>query len=144
MKQAASAARTIAAMRCRLLSLPISSPMAVDDDLLQLLEMLDDGGRSEHDRVERTVGDEHRDADLVLQPRVEPAQQGPAAGEHDAALDEVAREFGWAAVQCGAHRGDDAAERQLHRLAQLLAGDGDVARQAGAGVAPADLRFAGT
>ena len=116
-----------AAIRCRRVScrMPAAdlAAMAVDDDLLQLVEVLDDGRRAEHDRVERAVGDVHRHAELVLQAGVQAAQQRAAAGEHDAAGDEVAGQLGRAAVEGGADGRDDAGERRVHRLAQLVAGD---------------------
>ena len=34
--------------------------MTVDDDLLQLVEVLDHGAGAQHDRVQRTIGDQYR------------------------------------------------------------------------------------
>ena len=71
-----------------------SAAVAVDDDLLQLVEVLDDCGGAEDHGVEWTVGDEHGHTDLVLQPGVESAQQRAATGQYDAARDEVTGQFG--------------------------------------------------
>ncbi len=78
-------------------------------------------------------------ARLVADPLVEAEQQGAAAGEHDAAVHDVAGELGRGLVEGGADGIDDRVERLLERLADLGAGDGDRAGQAGDHVTTAYL-----
>lgn len=118
--------------------------MPVDDHLVQRLELLDHRGGAEHHRVQGALGDEHGDADLVLQPGVEPAQQGTAAGEHDPSGDQVAGQFGRAPVEGGADGGDDPADRLVHGMPELVGRHRDVAGQAGGQIAAADLGPPGT
>ena len=91
-------------------------------------------------RGQRVLGDVHRHAGLVAQPLVEAAQQRAAAGEHDAAVHDVAGELGRGLVEGGADGVDDRVQRLLERLARARTLDTiDGARQAGDHVAAADL-----
>jgi len=80
-----------------------------------------------------------RHAGLVPDPLVQPAQQGASAGEHDAAVHDVAGQLRRGLVEGDPHRVHDRVQRLLQRLAHLGAGDRHRARQPGDHVAAADL-----
>src|SRR5512133_3700661 len=62
-------------------------------DALQDLELFEALPRAEHHRLQRRVGDPDRHAGLVTETLVQPAQEGPSAREHDAAVHDVRREL---------------------------------------------------
>src|SRR5215217_6836365 len=80
-----------------------------------------------------------RHAGLVLEPLVEAAEQGPAAGEHDALVHDVGGQLGRGAVQGVLDGVDDLVDRLLDRLADLCGADGDRLGQAADQVAAADV-----
>src|SRR5262252_1581404 len=55
----------------------------------QLVHQLEDAAAAARDAGERVVGDHHGQARLLGEQLVDVAQQGAAAGEHDAALGDV-------------------------------------------------------
>jgi hypothetical protein len=75
----------------------------------------------------------------VLEPLVEPAEQGAAAGEHDALVHDVGGQLGRGAVQGVLDGVDDLVDRLLDRLADLLGADGDRLGQAADQVAAPDV-----
>ena len=77
------------------------------------------------DAVERVLRDDDRHAGFVPEPLVEAVQERTAAGEHDAAVHDVARQLGRALVEGVLDRVDDLVDRLLDRLADLLGADGD-------------------
>src|SRR5438445_6243819 len=50
--------------------------------------------RADHDRAERVLGEEHRQARLLAEQRIEALRERAAAREHDAAVGDVAGELG--------------------------------------------------
>jgi hypothetical protein len=89
--------------------------------------------------LQRLVGHVDRHAGLVLEPLVEPPQQGPAAGEDDALVHDVGGQLGRGPVQGVLDGVDDLVDRLLDRLADLLGADGDGLGQAADQVAAADV-----
>ena len=61
---------------------------------------------------------------------IESAQQRAAAGQHQAVVDQVGGQIGAALVERGLDGVDDLQQRRAERLANLLAGDRGLARQA--------------
>jgi hypothetical protein len=70
--------------------------------------------------AEGILGDVDGEACFLAQESVESLEQGTAASEHDAAIDEVGGEFRRAAFESGADRIDDGAERIGHGFADFL------------------------
>ena len=91
------------------------------------------------DAFEGVVGDVAGDADLLGDEAVEVAEEGGAAGEDDAAVDDVGGELGRGALEDGAAGADDGGEGVLDALGDVGGGDGDRAREAADLVAAAHL-----
>ena len=75
--------------------LPSASAVFVGaiEDVLDLIELLEDGAGAPRDGGERVFGDAHLQAGLALQDPVNSSKQGAAAREDDAAIDQVGCEF---------------------------------------------------
>src|SRR6266403_4152002 len=54
-------------------------------DLAEDVQLLERLARADHDRAERVLGEEHRQARLLAEQRIEALQERAAAREHDAA-----------------------------------------------------------
>jgi hypothetical protein len=106
---------------------------------LQHLELLEALAGPQHHGLQRRVGDAHRHAGLVSQALVEPAEQGAAAGEHDAAIHDVGGELRGGPVERGLDGVDDGVDGFLDGPADLLRRDRDGLRQTAHEVAPLDL-----
>src|SRR5918997_948258 len=105
------------------------------------LELLEAATRAHRHAGERRLGQVCGHLRLVAQALVEPLQEGAAAGEHDAAVHDVARQLRWGAVERLLDRVDDRLERLLERHADLFAREHDRLWQPGDEVTPADLRL---
>src|SRR4051812_1408803 len=68
-------------------------PVVRDEDLAQRLELLHAATRAQGDAGQGGVGDVDGHARLVAEPLVEAGEQGSPAGEHDAAVHDVAGEL---------------------------------------------------
>src|SRR5271166_160086 len=117
-----------------------SAPALGHENLAQRVEVLDALAGPEHHRVQRVVGHVDGHARLLADPLVEPAQQGPAAGQGDAPVHNVTGELGRALVQRRLHRVDDQVNRFLDGPPDLGGGNYDRLRQAADQVPAADLR----
>ena len=76
---------------------------------------------------------------MPVSPPVEPGQQGPTTGDHDALLHDVGGELGWGAVERGLHCVDDCGDRLGEGFTHLLGGHRNGARQTADEVAPANV-----
>jgi hypothetical protein len=76
---------------------------------------------------ERIIGDHDRQAGFFHQQFVDVAQQGAAAGQHDAALGNIGTQFRWCLLQCGLHRADNPGQRLLQGLEDFIAVQGETA-----------------
>src|SRR5438093_10577728 len=97
-----------------------------------------DAGAHGH-AFEGVVGDVAGDADLLGDEAVEVAELGGAAGEDDAAVDDVGGEFGRGALEDRADGADDRLEGVGDALRDVAGGDGNGAGKAADLVAAADL-----
>ena len=79
------------------------------------------------------------DAGLVLDQRIQPAQQRTAAREHDAPVDDITGQFRRRAFQRVLDGLDDAQQTFTHGVADFLGPDQDILRQAVHEVAAFDL-----
>src|SRR6266478_4882452 len=80
-------------------------------DLAEDFQLLERLARADHDRAERVLGEEHRQARLLAEQRVEALQERAAACEHDATVGDVAGELGGCALERTLHRLDDGVDR---------------------------------
>ena len=92
----------------------------VDRNLPQQVEVRQHLAGAEHDRRQRILGHRERQAGLLAQPLVEILQHRAAAGQHDAAIDDVGRQLGRRALERDAHGVDDDVDGFGQRLADLL------------------------
>ena len=76
---------------------------------------------------------------LLAQQHVEVLEQGAAAGQHDALVDDVRGELGRRPLEGDQHGLDDGVDRLGQRLADLVGVDHDGLRDAGHQVAALDL-----
>ena len=90
--------------------------MLVDRNLPQQVEVRQHLAGAEHHRRQRVLGHRQRQARLLAQALVEVLQHGPAAGQHDAAVDDVGRQLGRRALEHRANRIDDRVDRLLQRF----------------------------
>src|SRR5229473_7257621 len=90
-------------------------------DLAEDVELLERLARADHDRAERVLGEEHRQARLLAEQRIKALQERAAAREHDAAVGDVAGEFGGRALERALHHLDDGVDRLGQRVADLVA-----------------------
>src|SRR5262249_37517913 len=99
---------------------PMPLPLvAAQDDLFVVLDVLEDLACTEHDTGERVLGDADVEIGDLAQEQVESAQQGAAAGQEDAAVDDVRRQLGRGALEGFTQGVDDLAHRLLQRFADL-------------------------
>src|SRR6266545_4555270 len=115
------------------------STRSVDRDLAQQVEIRQHAPRAEHDGRQRIFRHRERQPGLFPQPLVQIFQHRPAARQHDAAIDDVGRQFRRRPLERDAHRVDDHVHRLRERLANLFVGDGDRLRDAFNQVASLDL-----
>src|SRR5262245_25934534 len=80
--------------------------------------------------AERILGNHHRQAGLFHQQLVAVAQQRATAGEHDAALGDVRTQLGRRLLERGLDRANDALQRLLQRLEDLVRVEREAARHA--------------
>src|SRR5438552_12875711 len=106
---------------------------------LDELEVVEGDAGAHRHAFEGVVGDVAGDADLLGDQAVEVAEEGGAAGEDDAAVDDVGGELGRGALEDGADGADDRLEGVGDALGDVGRGDGNGARQAADLVAAADL-----
>src|SRR5712692_437874 len=103
------------------------------------VEVLEGQAGPLRDAVERILGHIAGDAGDLGHELVHVAQQGAAARQDHALVDHIRRQLWRSLLQHALHCGDDLLENRVHRLGDLVAADGDGARQAGDEVATADL-----
>src|SRR5262249_20746101 len=108
-------------------------------ELREELEILEEDARPARDALERPFGDAHVELRLARDEVGQAAQQRTAAGQHDAAVDQVARQLGRRAIEHGLARGDDLLHRLHQRLAPVDRADHGAPRQTGQRIAAADL-----
>src|SRR5256714_3259575 len=84
-----------------------------------LFLVVEDSARAAHDTREWVIVDVDGEARFLAQQEVEPANQRAAAGHHDAAVHDVARELGRGDLQRPTHRIHDLLNRLLDRFANL-------------------------
>src|SRR5713101_5564061 len=108
-------------------------------DLAEDVQLLERLARADHDRAERVLGEEHRQARLLAEQRIKALQERAAAREHDAAVSNVAGELGGRALERALHRLDDDVDRLGQRVADLVGTDGQLARHAGDQIASLDV-----
>src|SRR6266849_2547230 len=90
-------------------------------DLAEDVQLLERLARADHDRAERVLGEEHRQARLLAKQRIKALQERAAAREHDAAVGDVAGELGGRALERALHHLDDGVDRLGQRVADLVA-----------------------
>ena len=88
---------------------------------------------------QRLGRDADRQAGLLVDEAVDAPQQGPAAAKHQPVVDQVGGQIGTAMVERGLDGFEDFLQGIGQRLADLLAGDRGLARQAADGVDAAQL-----
>jgi serine/threonine protein kinase len=118
---------------------PAIEPLFLDEDRLELLEVLENDADPVDDRVQRVLGDEDRQLTLFAQQRVEVADAGATAAQHDAAVDDVGRQLRRGLLERRLHGADQLPDVVLQRLAHLDRRHVDRARDAGDEVAPLHL-----
>src|SRR4051794_19067467 len=84
-----------------------------------LLLVVEDAAGAADDARERVLVDVDRQSRLLAEQEVEAANQRPAAGHHDAAIDDVAGQLGRRDLEGAADGVDDLLDRLLDRLADL-------------------------
>ena len=107
-----------------------------------LVGELEDPAAAARDAGQRIVGDDHRQAGFFHEQLVDVAQQRAAAGEHDAALGDVGAEFRRGLLERLLDRADDALQRFLQRLEDLVGVQREAARHAFGEVAALDRHLA--
>src|SRR5262245_54656889 len=81
--------------------------MLLQSDFFQQSELVERLPGAQYHRTFRRVGDADRQAGLLAQKHVQVPQLGAAAGEDDAAVDDVGRQLGGRSLQHRLHRLDD-------------------------------------
>src|ERR1043166_7171405 len=109
---------------------------------LILLVVVEDAAGAAHHAGERVVVHVDREAGLLLQKEVEPADQGAAPGHDDAAIDDVAGQLRRGDLERPAHRVHDLLDRLLDRLADFGGVNSDRLGDAGDQVSPLHLHLA--
>src|SRR6059058_3219823 len=119
---------------------PVMGPdRSVDGDVLEERQFIQDLARSHDDGGERIVGQDHGQARLLAEKRVEIPEQRPATGQHDPLVDDVRRELGRRALETDTHGLDDLVDGLEQRVSDLLVRDLDGLRHTGHEVAALDL-----
>src|SRR4051795_6895660 len=90
-----------------------------DEDLLEAGEVVDAPARAAGHRAQGVLGDLDRNPELVAHPLVEATQQGSAAGQRDAPVQDVAGELRRAHVERGPDELDDLQDGALDGSADL-------------------------
>src|SRR5258708_768814 len=97
-----------------------------------LLGKLEDTPAAARHAGQRIIRNHHGQAGLFHQQFIHAAQQGAAAGEHDAAFADVRAELGRRLLERLFDRAHDALQRLLQRLQYFIRGQGEAARSAAA------------
>src|SRR5436309_10070450 len=119
---------------------PVMGPdRSVDGDVLEERQFIQDLARSHDNGGERIVGQDHGQARLLAEKRVEIPEQRPATGQHDPLVDDVRRELGRRALETDTHGLDDLVDGLEQRVSDLLVRDLDGLRHTGHEVAALDL-----
>ena len=116
----------------------MSVPLRANENTFERAELLDAATGPADDRAQGVVGHSNRNPELMAHAFVQPAQQCPSTGQHDASVEDVAGELGRAHIQRGPDQLDDLQHRSLDRAAHFWRGDGDRVGQPGREVASCD------
>ena len=116
----------------------MSVPLRANENTFERAELLDAATGPADDRAQGVVGHSNRNPELMAHAFVQPAQQCPSTGQHDASVEDVAGELGRAHIQRGPDQLDDLQHQSLDRAAHFWRGDGDRVGQPGREVASCD------